>query len=156
MINDYDREHNELENPGNNLGFTRELRRAEVWIEPTIRPIPGRALDCSCLAALIDGSLQRMERLGTLFLLGTPLVELTLQSLIFFLQIQHHVNASQIEAIIQELGYHPEPLEVVLAIETSPALAAGGSDQPSSFIEPQVLWSVTDQARSHRDAVYPP
>jgi hypothetical protein len=66
------------------------------------------------------------------------------------------VNAGKIEAIIQELGNYPKPLEIVLAVETSPALAAGGSDEPSSLVEPQVLRSVPDQARSYRDAVDPP
>ena len=86
----------------------------------------------------------------------TPLAELLLQSLIFFLEIEHHGNAGQIEAVIQQPGDDPQPLEVVLAIEASPALAAGGSDQPSSFVEPEVLRSVPDQIRGDRDAVDPP
>ena len=52
------------------------------------------------------------------------------------------MHAGQVEAVLQELAYRPEPLEVVLAIETGPTLAAGGRDETSSLVEPEILGSV--------------
>ena len=108
--------------------------------------------DFSHARAHLDASEPRAG-LRTLSLQRVPLVELFLQYLICLLEIQHHLNAGEIEAVIQESGNCPEPLEVVLAVEASPAVTASGSEESSGLVETQVLWSVSDQARSHRYAV---
>ena len=65
-------------------------------------------------------------------------------------------DASQIEAVVEELTDLSEADEVVVAVTTGTALAAGGIDQAPGLVEPEVLGSTAHQLGCYGDPIQTP
>jgi hypothetical protein len=62
-------------------------------------------------------------------------------------------DASQIEAVVEELTDLSEADEVVVTVATGTALAASWIDQAPSLVEPEILGSAAHQFGCYRDSI---
>jgi hypothetical protein len=65
-------------------------------------------------------------------------------------------DASQIEAVVEELTNLSEADEVVVAVAAGATLAAGWIDQTPGLVEPEVLGSAAHELGRYRDSVQAP
>ena len=65
-------------------------------------------------------------------------------------------DASQIEAVVEELTDLSEADEVVVAVAAGATLAAGWIDQAPGLVEPEILGSAANQLGCYGDSVETP